>query len=138
MSEPFFTQRFPAQAEQLHQLREWVRDFLLEHGLDASRVDQVVIGVNEAAMNIIEHAYCHQSGDIILKIHYQQTAFIIELIDFAQTVDCSKIKSRCLDDIRPGGLGVHFIQEMIDKVEYLPGDSGAGNIIRMTVNINPR
>ncbi len=136
MRESLFTHRFAAKTENLRQLREWVRDISLAQGMSEQRTEQVIIGVNEACMNIIEHAYKHSAGDILLGISRDQDSIIYELTDFAQPMDCAKIKSRKLEDIRPGGLGVYFIQAVMDEVEYIPGAVGMGNRICMRVNIN--
>jgi anti-sigma regulatory factor (Ser/Thr protein kinase) len=42
----------------------------------------------------------------------------VVLEDEARQVDPSKIKSRDLDEIRPGGLGVHIIREVMDEAVY--------------------
>lgn len=130
-------QRFAAQSDQLKQVREWVRDTAIANGISEERAGRIVIGVNEACMNIIEHAYRHSPGDIVLDILQDGTHMVFELRDFAETVDCSKIKSRNLDDIRPGGLGVHFITEVMDEVSYQPGGDNTGNVITMKVRIQP-
>lgn len=130
-------QRFAAQSDQLKQVREWVRETIISCGMDEERAGRVVIGVNEACMNIITHAYGDLHGDIVLDIVQDDTQLSIQLTDFAKTVDCRTIKSRDLDDIRPGGLGVHFIHEVMDDVSYLPGANGKGNIVIMKVNIKP-
>ena len=135
MSEHLFKRRFQASTAQLKQLREWVREVSLAQGMPGSRVEQVIIGVNEACMNIIEHAYQHEDGEIVLEIDRDRDNLVYELTDFAQPMDCAKIKSRKLDEIRPGGLGVHFIQEVMDKVEYVASDGTRGNKIYMRVKI---
>ncbi|MGP1346208.1 MAG: ATP-binding protein [Phycisphaerales bacterium] len=43
---------------------------------------------------------------------------LIVIDDEARQVDPSIIKSRDLDDVRPGGLGVFIIQSVMDAVEY--------------------
>lgn len=131
MSELLFQKRFNADSQQLKHLREFVRECAAHAGFTPERVEQLVIGVNEACMNIIEHGYQRQGGEILFEVFSDQEYLVFQLTDFACTVDCSTIKSRELDDIRPGGLGVHFIHEVMDKVEYLPGAGGRGNIIRM-------
>ena len=132
MSELLFQKRFNAETEQLKHLRDWVRECAALRAFAPERIDQMVIGVNEACMNIIEHGYQGQGGEILFEVFSDQEYLIFQLTDFACTIDCKTIKSRKLDDIRPGGLGVHFIREVMDKVEYLPGESGCGNIIRMS------
>ena len=42
--------------------------------------------------------------------------FIFE--DEARQVDIDTIRSRELDDVRPGGLGVHLISEIMDDTNY--------------------
>lgn len=130
-----FHRRFAAHSEQLKNIRDWVRATALASGMDSDKAERVVIGVNEACMNIIEHAYQQKAGDILLDILCDDDQLVIRLTDFAPTVDCSCIKPRALDDIRPGGLGVHFMQEVMDEVSYLPGEQGMGNIVLMKVRI---
>lgn len=136
MSELLFTKRFAARAENLKRLRQWVKEVSLTQGLTESRVQQIIIGVNEACMNIIKHAYKNTAGDIILNISKDNDSINYQLTDFAQPMDCAKIKSRRLDDLRPGGLGVYFIENVMDEVEYVPGDGENGNRVCMRVKIN--
>lgn len=55
----------------------------------------------------------------------------IVIEDLAEQVDPACIKSRDLDDIRPGGLGVHIIQEVMDEALYERRDGGVG--MRLTM-----
>ena len=57
---------------------------------------------------------------------------VFELLDDADFVDTDTIKARDLEDIKPGGLGVHLINEIMDTVEFLPRSVEGGNILRMT------
>lgn len=137
MQQQLFHQRFAAHSEQLRQVRDWVRGVAMSCGMSAAQADRVVIGVNEACMNIIIHAYRGSCGDIELDILRDEADMIFRLTDFANTIDCSSIKPRDLSDIRPGGLGVHFIQEVMDEVSYLPGKNDNGNVVIMKVSIKP-
>jgi anti-sigma regulatory factor (Ser/Thr protein kinase) len=42
----------------------------------------------------------------------------IVIEDEAKHIDPDHIKGRDLDEIRPGGLGVHIIREIMDEVVY--------------------
>ena len=45
--------------------------------------------------------------------------------DFGPQVDPASIHSRDLDDVRPGGLGVHIIRSIMRDVDYsCPPDGG--------------
>lgn len=50
--------------------------------------------------------------------HPDAIRIIIE--DEARQVDPAVIKSRNLDEVRPGGLGVHIIKSVMDEVRYEP------------------
>ncbi len=53
----------------------------------------------------------------------------IRLRDYGNQVAPEQIRSRDLDDVRPGGLGVHIIQECMDTVEYRPAETGGTLLI---------
>jgi anti-sigma regulatory factor (Ser/Thr protein kinase) len=42
----------------------------------------------------------------------------IRIDDYGEFVDPTEIQSRQLDDVRPGGLGVHLMKKVMDSVEY--------------------
>ena len=60
---------------------------------------------------------------------------VVRLVDFAAPVDCAKICSRALDDIRPGGLGTHFMRSVMDEVAFMTPPPGAGNMLQMIKRI---
>jgi len=49
---------------------------------------------------------------------FDTKALHISLRDFGPKPDLSKVQSRSLEHVRPGGLGCHFIKEIMDEVEY--------------------
>lgn len=40
------------------------------------------------------------------------------ICDEGPEIDTSKLSGRPLDEIRPGGLGLHFIHEAMDEVQF--------------------
>lgn len=79
----------------------------------------VTLAVDEACSNIIKHAYEGETDKPII-VHCRMLENGIEIIlrDFGRRADIKRIKSRELDDIRPGGLGVHLIKSVMDVVIY--------------------
>ena len=59
-------------------------------------------------------------------------ALEVHLMDFADPVDPTKIKSRDLSEIRPGGLGVHLIKSVCDDASFLQPPAGVGNLFKLT------
>ena len=41
------------------------------------------------------------------------------------------MRSRPLDEIRPGGLGCHIINEVMDEVALLDRQGGHGNVLEL-------
>ena len=101
-------------------------------GFQKRDVNGLCLAVDEACTNIIRHAY---DGDhtkkIVLELGMHPDRIEVKLRDFGRKVDPAGIKPRKLDDIRPGGLGVHFIREIMDEVVYNT-DVEVGTELRMT------
>ncbi len=128
--------RFPARPYQLKQVRCIVQTALRNSVLPPEDVERAVLAVNEACMNIIQHAYKNDAtGEIILEIFKNREEVVFRLTDFAPPVDECAIKGREWGDLRPGGLGVHFICESMDDIKYRHLPDGAGNILEMTKKI---
>ena len=129
-------QEFIAKPDQLKGLRAVLRERLTAEGCGRELIDQLVVAVNEACMNIIQHAYAgDENGTFRLELIRDEDELIVRLIDFAPAIDKSSVKPRDLDDVRPGGLGVHFIQTLMDAVEFLDSGSPTGNILQMKKRI---
>jgi len=122
--------RFNADSAELRGMRDQVRDALQSVVNNAEYLNAVVLALDEACSNVIRHAYSEQEeGEIVVEIELADQQLIFRVIDFAQACDKSKIKSRDLDDIRPGGLGVHLISSIMDEVMHQ--DVKTGNILQM-------
>jgi serine/threonine-protein kinase RsbW len=87
----------------------------------------LVLAVDEALTNIIRHAYQGKAEQPIEASFRRiqaardgagRAALEIVLEDRGVTVDHKKLCGRALEDVRPGGLGLHFIRECMDEVEF--------------------
>ena len=122
----------PSRADRLKTIRNAVSETAKYCGCKKDVARDIVIAVDEACQNIIRHAYGGSpNGEIELKICRGNGELIILLRDFAETIDISKVKPRDLEDIKPGGLGTHFIREVMDDVEFLTPPVDGGNLLRM-------
>ena len=128
--------RFPARASQLKLVRAFVREASEFAGCSSSVTEQIVLAVNEGCMNIIQHAYKgDDSRDILLSIGRDGDNVIFRLVDFAEPGDTTIIRPRNLDEIRPGGLGTHFMKELMDACEFGHLERRRGNYVEMTKRI---
>ena len=83
----------------------------------------------------MKHAYHSKPNDHKLKIQITkgEDKIQISLFDSGEKSDPAKIKSRELDDIKPGGLGVYFIKKIMDEVKFISEDSSEWvNHLRLT------
>ncbi len=132
MTQRLLERRFSARAQELKALREEVRAVTSDKVLSAFDAEKLVLAINEACMNVIQHAYKDQpDGEIIVEILDRGSDIEILVTDFAAPVDSENIRPRPLTEIRPGGLGTHFMRELMDDVTYLPYDKNTGNRLVM-------
>lgn len=125
--------RFPASPDRMAMVRPSVRSAARYCGFDETATHDIVLAVGEACQNVILHAYAGQdTGDIVLDILRRADGIVLRVTDFAPSIDTADVQPRDLDDVRPGGLGTHFIRELMDSADFLPGPGGVGNILQMT------
>ena len=125
-------ERFPADAARLREVRRRLIDAAVAAGVPPPVADDVALAVSEACANIIEHAYGSAAGQSIrLVVAVEPGRLLLVLEDDAPAVDPRAIVPRDLDDLRPGGLGVHFIREIMNHVRVEARPEG-GNRLEMT------
>lgn len=130
--ESLLSYEFSSKPAELQSMRRQVRQVLTRHRCNKACVDRLILAVNEAAMNVIQHAYnFDSSGQIRIDILQKENELIFKLTDFACPIDRSCVKSRDLNELRPGGLGVHFMNEIMDEVKFQDDCKSAGNILLM-------
>lgn len=127
----------PARTDQLKRIREAVREGVEGCGCSSQSTADIVLAVDEACQNIIRHAYRGEADDpIVLVIDREGDDLVFTLTDFAAPIDPAQVKPRDLDDVRPGGLGTHFIRNVMDQADFLEPTGGNGNRLRMVRRID--
>ena len=121
-----------SRADKLQPLRNFVRELASQQGCCDENLDCMVMAINEACMNVMQHAYGgREDGEIIVEFWKDENELLVRIFDFAEKVDLHAIKSRDLDEVRPGGLGVHIIHQVMDSVEYKNHPESVGNVLEM-------
>lgn len=111
--------------------RELVASISKRFGFDELGCSKIALAVDEALCNVIRHGYrraadrpiwvsiwplyepgCPHAGSANV------CGIQVVIEDEARQVDPAAIRGRELDDVRPGGLGVHIIREVMDHVVY--------------------
>jgi len=144
-SEPMVI-KIPSQPGYLCAVRAMVETLARQWGFDDEQAGRVVLAVDEALVNVIRHGY--RGADdrpIWLKIgrigsngHTAGRAGLSVIIeDECDPIDPQRIRGRDLDDVKPGGLGVHIIREAMDNVTFAQRDDGRGMRLKMEKFLKP-
>jgi serine/threonine-protein kinase RsbW len=98
----------------------------------------IVRSVDEALANVIRHAYKGRPGkpiELACRRLYgdrnknELRGLEIVMEDSGTPVDPKKLQGRPLEEIRPGGLGLHFMKQSMDVVEFRR--KNGKNLLRM-------
>lgn len=119
----------------MDEIREFVAQVAREGGFTEKEVYSLQLAADEAASNIIEHAYAGISNaDIDITCDMQGDTLIITMWDTGKSFNPAKVKQpnlkADLSDRQIGGLGVYLMRKLMDEVRY--ESSSEGNLLTMT------
>lgn len=114
-----FTLTVPSHPKYLYVVRSALYPISLDAGFTKQEARKIILAVDEACSNIIKHAY---DGDttktITVTVENDVHQFTVQLRDYGKKVNTATIAPRKLGDIRPGGLGTHFMGMVFDTMIY--------------------
>jgi serine/threonine-protein kinase RsbW len=105
----------------------------------------VIRAVDEAMTNIIRHAYGNQPDQPIELTCFRakradgsESVEGLEIIlkDQGAQVDPANMRGRALDEVKPGGLGLHYIRQSMDVMEFTRTDGT--NQLRLVKYLQPK
>lgn len=120
---------------ELVSVRDAVRDWIAGLGWSEVRVADVVLAVDEALTNVMRHGYENRTDQPIhlsmrtITDPVRGVAVEVEIRDWGRQVPLDEIRGRDLDDLRPGGLGVHIIRNLMDYAEYSHAAGGGMRLL---------
>ena len=127
--------RFAAKFEFLDEIRDFVGYIAREGGFGEKDVYNIQLATDEAASNIIEHAYEDVAdGALDLSCGLENNAIKIILIDYGESFDPSVIPipdlKADLSERKIGGLGIFLMRKLMDEVHYEPREDKS-NVLTM-------
>ena len=127
--------RFAAKFEYLDEIRDFVGAVARDGGFGEKDVYNIQLATDEAASNIIEHAYEGVSDGVLdLSCGMEKELIRITLIDYGVPFDPSAIPmpdlKADLSDRKIGGLGIFLMRKLMDEVHYEPRDDKS-NVLTM-------
>ena len=115
--------QFPAKFDYLDEIRDFVGEIARTGGFGSKEVYNIQLATDEAASNIIEHAYEGVSDGVLeLSCGFQSGAIVIILVDHGEPFDPSEIPmpdlKADLSERKIGGLGIFLMRKLMDEVRY--------------------
>ena len=129
---------FIVNSSSLKDVRSFSREVFEKLQLEQDLKDELVLAIAEAAQNIVKHGYKDvedTTDKMEIKISLKDSELEIGFFDKGRAVDQNNVRHRKIDDIKPGGLGTFFIQEIMDAVVFKEGDKPWINHLVLTKKI---
>jgi serine/threonine-protein kinase RsbW len=125
---------YPAKFDFLDEIRDFVAEVARQGGFNDKEVYSLQLAADEAASNIIEHAYEGiANASIDISCDMQGDAIIITMRDEGTSFDPSQVKQpnlkAKLSERQIGGLGVYLMRKLMDDVRY--ESAGKSNTLTM-------
>lgn len=120
------TMEMLSQPRYLSGAREMVAGIAKRYGFDDNEASRIALAIDEALANVIRHAY-HRAPDGPIRLRVwpwsctidgPAEGIIVAIEDEGPQIDPESIRGRDLDDVRPGGLGVFIMREIMDGVRF--------------------
>lgn len=127
---------FPARFEFLDEIREFVAQIAREGGFNDKEIYSLQLAADEAASNIIEHAYEGVSdAEFDVTCDMNGNTLTIAMRDTGKPFNPSNVRlpnlKADLSERKIGGLGVYLMRKLMDDVHYLSNPK-TGNLLTMT------
>jgi anti-sigma regulatory factor (Ser/Thr protein kinase) len=116
-------------------LIDWIGSRCAADGLAEDVTFQMTLALEEAVANVIDHAFVGLPPPHSIKVRLDITAASVtaEIIDNGQFFDPTAAPdpdlSLPLEERHPGGLGIHLMRGMMDRLHYRRADGN--NILRL-------
>ena len=113
--------KFPSDPRYLGVVRGSIERFAALVGFDEEECRWITLAVHEALTNVIRHAYHNKHDEPVeLSLRERDHGMEVMLVDHGTGVKPEQMSGRDLNDVRPGGLGLHMIREIMDETHYAP------------------
>lgn len=131
------TVQFTAKFEFLDEIREFVGEIARAGGFNDREVYNIQLATDEAASNIIEHAYEGVSDGLLeISCGVKGSSIKIILVDHGASFDPSDVPApdlkADLSERKIGGLGIFLMRKLMDDVQYEAEPGKNRNTLTMT------
>jgi serine/threonine-protein kinase RsbW len=127
--------RYPASFDILDEIRRRVAETARAGGFSDKAVYAIQLAADEAASNIIEHAYAGKpDGSFEMTCEVHNDTLVVTFYDQGVSFDITKVikpdVKADLSERKIGGLGIYLMHKLMDKVQYR--STGSENVLTLT------
>jgi anti-sigma regulatory factor (Ser/Thr protein kinase) len=121
--------RFPSEPRYLHMVHQLTKNLAEATGFDSVEAEKIALAVDEAATNVIQHAYQGEPGHQI-EVHFDPEGDSLDIVILhdGKPLEAVPVPDFDLDQLvaqkRTGGLGLTIMRQMMDKVEHSRAGTG--------------
>ncbi len=113
----------------LKQVRNLMTNVTTLLDLSKEEISSLILAVDEVCSNIMRHGYNNDhTRQISLTITPTQKQLSIQIVDDGHSFDPNTAVPRDPGEIKPGGLGIFIVKQVMDLVEYETNDKGFNKI----------
>ena len=113
---------FDADMGSLPAIMEAAEQSAKECGCTQKQTMDILLAVEELAVNIINYAYCSSGGSIEMTLHKDNGKIILNLSDSGQEFNPLETEkpniTSSLDEREFGGLGIYLVKQTVQSLEY--------------------
>ena len=112
---------FRRSLDSLNETSEFLRGFFARQGISSGHLESVTLAVEELFTNMLK--YGGGDGEILIGLERKDRELAVSLTDFdVEPFDVTQVPEirvdRPLSERQPGGLGIHLVKKMMDRIEY--------------------
>jgi anti-sigma regulatory factor (Ser/Thr protein kinase) len=113
--------QFKRSLDSLSEISEFLAGFFARQGIGPEHLKSVTLAAEELFTNMLK--YGGGDGEILIGLERRDRELSVSLTDFdVDRFDVTKVPEiqvdRPLSERKPGGLGIHLIKKMMDRIEY--------------------
>ena len=130
--------QFYLSLRELPKILQWIKAQLKPVGFNAAHLHRIELASEEVLVNILDHAYKGKPGNVEIEVnHFPRIRAEIIFNDTGPPFNPLKVApaeiTSPLEKRKVGGLGIHFIRNLVDEIIYTYIDGK--NVLKLLVTI---
>jgi anti-sigma regulatory factor (Ser/Thr protein kinase) len=104
-------------------VRDALDRFGQEHGMDVASLVQLQVALDELVSNVIKYAWADgRKHEVIVRFAAAPDCLRVEIVDDGMPFnpcDAAPPKLHAGERLKPGGVGIHMVRQLVDGLEYV-------------------